>query len=132
MERLFVDTSAWLDYINRGAPDHDRVADAIDAFEARLVTTNFVLAETVTLCRRRLSHPVSWAVGEMLRDPDVVDLVRLTSSDENDAWNLFGRRPDKRYSFTDCTSFVVMRRLGLERVAALDADFAQEGFIVVP
>ncbi len=40
--------------------------------------------------------------------------------------------PHRRYSFTDCTSFVLLRRLGLDRVAALDEDFRREGFELVP
>ncbi len=41
-------------------------------------------------------------------------------------------RPGKTYSFADCTSFVLMRRLGITRAATLDADFAREGFEVLP
>ena len=47
-------------------------------------------------------------------------------------WRLFLARRDKEYSFTDCTSFVLMRRLGLDAALALDADFAQEGFRTFP
>ncbi|MHC4137096.1 MAG: hypothetical protein ACYTDU_05895 [Planctomycetota bacterium] len=32
----------------------------------------------------------------------------------------------------DCTSFVLMRRLGIEQAASLDAGFAREGFVVLP
>lgn len=131
MERLFVDTSVWLAYANRADESHAAVRDALKRFEGRLVTTNFVFDETVTLCRR-MSHEAAVLVGGVLREPDVVDLVRVRPSDEEDAWRLFRDRGDKSYSFTDCTSFVVMRRLGLVRAAALDEDFRREGFQVVP
>jgi len=68
--------------------------------------------------------------GATLLDTDVVDLVRVTSSDERAAWELFLQRPDKTYSYTDCTSFVLMRRLGIAQAAAFDADFEREGFEV--
>ena len=68
----------------------------------------------------------------MLSDSDSVDLVRVTIADEHAAWDLFRARPDQTYSFTDCTSFVLMRRLGLDAALALDADFRTEGFRVVP
>lgn len=126
-----MDTSAWLAYANRSDSAHHAVRDALKDFEGRLVTSNFVFDETVTACRR-LGHAVAVLVGGLLRDPEVVDLVRVTGDDERDAWDLFQRRPDKSYSFTDCTSFVLMRKLGLQRVATLDADFAREGFEVVP
>jgi len=132
VERLFVDLSAWVCFVDRSDPHHKRVGTALKRFVGRLVTTNFVFDETVTFCQRRLSHAIAVSVGDLLRDPGTVDLVRVENQDEDSAWRLLKDRRDKRYSFTDCTSFVVMRRLGLERAATLDAEFAQEGFIVVP
>jgi predicted nucleic acid-binding protein len=39
---------------------------------------------------------------------------------------------DQIYRFTDCTSFVLMRRLTIARAVALDDDFRREGFVSVP
>jgi predicted nucleic acid-binding protein len=36
------------------------------------------------------------------------------------------------YSYTDCTSFVLMRRLRIQQAIALDADFQREGFLLLP
>jgi len=36
------------------------------------------------------------------------------------------------FAYTDCTSFVLMRRLGLRLAIALDADFQKEGFSILP
>lgn len=132
MERLFVDTSAWFAFANRVDPDHEPVAQAFATFRGRLLTSNFVFDETVTLCLHRLGHKAAVAVGGTLRQAAHVDLVRVDAQDEAVAWDLFGKRRDKRYSFTDCTSFVLMRRLGLQTVAALDDDFEQEGFRRIP
>jgi predicted nucleic acid-binding protein len=132
MERLFVDTSAWFALANRSDVDHDRVAEVLHQFEGRLITSNHVFDETVTLCRYRLGHDVAIRVGQELRDGDGVDQIRATADDEAAAWALFVAREDKSYSFTDCTSFILMRRLGLTRAAALDEDFRREGFETVP
>jgi len=131
VERLFVDTSAWLAYVDRADPHHSAIAKALRSFEGRLVTTNFVFDETVTFCARRLGHATVLLVGDLLRDPDVVDLVRVQAADEDAAWQILKRRDDKRYSFTDCTSFAVMQRMGLHRAATLVQDFAKEGFEIV-
>jgi predicted nucleic acid-binding protein len=131
MRRAFVDTSAWFAAACASDPDHARVSAALTR-EQRLVTSNFVLDETVTLCAAKLGHSVARRVGALLLDTDEVDLVRLTASDELKAWQLMLDRADKRYSFTDCTSFVLMRRLGIEVAIALDEHFRQEGFEVLP
>ncbi|MFO0965440.1 MAG: PIN domain-containing protein [Gemmataceae bacterium] len=132
MKQIFVDTSAWLAYANRRDPDHTRVRRAFRAAKERFVTSNFVFDEVITFCQKRFGHKATVQLGTVLRDAKVVELVRLTFQDEEDAWNLLIDRPDKDYSFTDCTSFGLMRRLGITKALSLDADFRQEGFDVAP
>ena len=132
MERLFVDTSAWFAFANRKDLNHARVRAVLRQFPGRLVSSNFVFDETISLCLYRLGHKAARTAGSVLMDPDIVDLVRITAEDEQAAWALFCNRSDHRFSFTDCTSFVVMRRLGLPKALALDDDFRVEGFEVVP
>jgi uncharacterized protein len=132
MERVFVDTSAWFALTNRADAQHIAVSQYLAAFHGRLVTSNFVFDEVVTLSRSRLDHAAAATLGGHLLTQRNVDIVRVTAEDEQVAWRLFLDRPDKDYSFTDCTSFVLMRRLGLRHVVATDADFQREGFDVVP
>lgn len=133
MRRLFVDTSAWFAFANRDDPEHEAVAALLlDVPDARLVTSNLVFNETVTLCAHRLGHAVMQRVGGVLLDGGRVDLVRITPEDENAAWELLCKRTDEAYSFTDCASFVVMRRLSIEAAVALDSSFAAEGFESLP
>ena len=129
MERAFVDTSAWLAHANRQDPAHLRIRNVLRTFQGRLITSNFIFDETVTLCLYRLGYQVAATVGEVLLDLTVVHLIRITPEDEQSAWALWLARPDKTYSYTDCTSFVLMRRLGLQRVIAIDMDFQREGFL---
>jgi predicted nucleic acid-binding protein len=48
------------------------------------------------------------------------------------ARGLFFRYRDKRYSFTDCTSFAVMQELKLKQALATDDHFRQVRFDVLP
>ena len=98
----------------------------------QLVTSNYVFDETVTLTQARLGHHRAVTVGRALLDPATVELLRVTPPDERAAWALFERRRDKTYSFTDCTSFVLMRREHIMHAIALYAHFSQEGFTVLP
>ena len=132
MQRLFVDTSAWFAYINRKDPDHIAVRKVLHKFQGRLITSNYIIDETISLCLYRLGHKAAVAVGGVLFDTTEVDSIRITPGDEQDAYLLLCERPDHRYSFTDCSSFILMRRLGLDTALALDDDFRHEGFHVVP
>ena len=132
MEQVFVDTGAWYAYINARDPDHLGVQGFLESFAGRLVTSTYIFDETVTLVLARLGHQIAVKVGEVLLNPEVVELIRVSPSDEGSAWKLFCERADKTYSFTDCTTFVLMRRLGLTRALALDEHFGQEGFEIIP
>lgn len=131
-ERVFVDSSAWIAHVNRGDRDHARVTRALDEWAGRVVTSNFVFSETVTLCLYRFGHAVAVRVGESLLSSSSVELIRATTHDEAQAWSLLCTRRDQKYSFVDCTSFGIMRRLGMSRAVALDDDFRREGFEVLP
>ncbi|MBK7250086.1 MAG: PIN domain-containing protein [Gammaproteobacteria bacterium] len=132
MQRVFVDTSAWFAFVNRADREHQAVASVLSSFRGRLVTSNAVFGETVTLCLHRLGHETARAVGETLRGSRQVDLVCLEPDDEAEAWRLFCRPAEKLCSFTDCSSFALMRRLRLETAVALDEGFAHEGFTCLP
>lgn len=132
MERFFVDTGAWFAYANRRDPDHAAVRAAFRECEGRLIASNYIFDETVSLCRYRLGHKIAQRVGALLMDGDVVDLIRVTPEDEQAAWRLFCSRSDQSYSFTDCTSFELMRRLQIATALALDEDFRAEGFQALP
>ena len=42
---------------------------------------------------------------------------------------LYERRPDKKYSLTDCITMNVMKREGIKEILTNDHHFAQEGFV---
>lgn len=132
MERLFVDTSAWFAYANRKDPEHTAVRKVFREFDGRLATSNFLFDETISLCLYRLGHVAARKVGSALLDPGTIDLIRLTPEDAQAGWRLFCKRADQRYSFTDCTSFELMRRLRIPTALALDDDFRTEGFQILP
>ena len=132
MERLFVDTSAWFAFFYRADPEHVAVADALLGWKGRLITTDYIFDEIVTLLRYRVNHGSARKAGEALRKEEMAWLVSVEGVDLDEAWRRFVREHDKKFSFTDCASFAVMKRLGLSKAAALDPDFKQAGFEIYP
>jgi uncharacterized protein len=127
-EAFFCDTSALYAYINRKDPDHAAAVKAISSCKGKLVISNYIFDEIVTLVSARLGHEAAVHIGNTLNSSSQIEMAWITRTDESNAWALFCDRPDKRYSFTDCTSFTLMRRLGLKKYLALDDHFRQEGF----
>lgn len=58
-------------------------------------------------------------------------LVRVTPADEQRALAILDQYDDKNFSYTDCTSFAVMDRLGIGTAFAFDGNFPQYGFTVL-
>lgn len=130
---LFVDTSAFFALTDRTDRFHHLAVRFIESNQQLLVTSNMIVHETITLIRMRLGHGLAVKVGRRLFDETVTPLIRVTEADERKAWDAFRRYRDKRFSFVDCTSFVVMKRLGMHAVLAFDDDFRRFGeFVVLP
>jgi predicted nucleic acid-binding protein len=128
---IFVDTSAWYAILDSNDRDHEAAARKIQGLDRLLVTSNYVVDEVLTLLVRKLGSTIAISLGEKLFNQEVSALVRITEDDEGRAWEVFRQYVDKRFSFTDCTSFVLMERLGIDTVFAFDEHFAQYGKFVV-
>lgn len=97
-----------------------------------LVSTTYVFDETVTYLNSRGLHASAVKVGRRLLASPSVELVHVGEDLFREAFDLLERRPDKRYSLTDCVSFVVMRERGISAALAFDRHFEQEGFAREP
>jgi len=98
----------------------------------RLVFSDYVFDETVTaLVMRSKRQDLASAAGRAVLASRNLRLVRVESPAFEEAWKLFVRS-DKRWSFTDCTSFVLMENLGIRKALAFDANFRQAGFATFP
>jgi uncharacterized protein len=135
MKGLFVDTAGWMACINAADPAHRQAVAARDGWlEAGglLVTTDYVADETLTLLRLRHGLHTAEAWWRQVDDSTHLrwEFISLTRADK--ARGLFFRYTDKEFSFTDCTSFVVMRELKLHEALTTDHHFTQAGFVTLP
>jgi uncharacterized protein len=129
---LFVDTSGWYDLLFSGSPRHEEIARLMRLPGAMFVTSTYVLDELVALLLARSDHATAARAGAHIRSSAEVRVEHPDATEELRAWTLFLDRPDKRYTPTDCLSFVMMRRLKLETAVATDEHFRQEGFATLP
>jgi predicted nucleic acid-binding protein len=97
----------------------------------KMITTNYILDELVTLLRGRVSHDETIQIGETIRKSPNIRIIWILEALEAASWKLFKEHHDKTYSFTDCTSFVVMRSLGMNIAFSYDSHFKQAGFQII-
>ena len=134
--KLFVDTGAFIALADADDENHKSAAAFYrDAREkgARFITTNFVVCETLNYLRARLSHRIAVLFLENQRKSGFIEIATVTPSVEEEAFTIFKRYADKDFSFTDCTSFSVMKSLKLKNAFAFDKHFEQfEGIRRLP
>jgi len=135
MKALFVDTAGWIACADSADPAHTRCCTARDlALEAgqTLITTDFVVDETLTLLRLRLGLKAAETWWQQIDGSRRLRWERIDSARFEKARHLFFQYRDKDFSFTDCTSFVSMRELRLTHALTVDRHFRQMGFEILP
>jgi len=132
---IFADTSAWFARTVSGDPNHDTAIAWTQENLGLLITTDYVIDETLTLLKTRGHYAAARTFGRcMFEGEDPFVRIHFLSRDEIlDAWRVFRDYRDKAWSFTDATSKIVTERLGIRQAFAFDEHFRQFGTVeVVP
>ena len=135
MSAVFVDTGYLLalelsnDQNHHAATKHWRI---VRRRLPQLVTTSYVFDEVVTYFNSRGYHAKAVEVGRRLLTSPSMHFVHVDEKLFQEGWQFFQLHKDKDYSLTDCISFVVMKKLGIETAFAFDQHFVQAGFQKLP
>jgi predicted nucleic acid-binding protein len=138
LEKLFIDTGAWIALNNRKDKYHEKAVVANKEFlDAKYfyVTTDYVMDETYTLVRYDVGHKRAIEFGKeikALQEKEKIKVIHISESILDSAWKIFEKYSDKDFSFTDCTSFVIMEQVGITETFSFDKHFEQYGFIRLP
>ena len=128
---LFVDTGAFLArYLTRDACHNRAVAMWRQVAGSALFTSNHVLDETFTLLARRAGHAFAADRAEKIYASPALEILYSTEDDEVEAIRLFRKFADQQVSFTDCVSFVLMKRFRIPAAFTFDQHFVRAGFRV--
>lgn len=127
----FVDTSAWFGLFVPSDPAHAVLRAALQAFNKRLLTSDYVLDELLTLLRARGQGYRATAAWELLHTPRLVTLLHLAEDDLAAAWAIYNGYTDKEWSFTDCTSKHIIDSYQIATVCSLDHHFRQFGGVTL-
>jgi predicted nucleic acid-binding protein len=131
LDRIFLDAGFFIARYNRRDELHQRAR----SFAAELVnagatwTTDAVLLEVTASMAHQNFRVVAIGIWNQFHGGDA-RCISVDASAENleDAMSLYGARPDKEWSQTDCLSFLVMERLGLTDALTADQHYEQAGF----
>jgi predicted nucleic acid-binding protein len=95
-----------------------------------LLTTNHVIAETITLTRK-IGHDDAARLGDQLYGEKLARIHWASPDEERAAFDYFKRHQEQTYSAVDSLSFVIMEKLSIRETLAVDSDFTHR-FIARP
>ena len=134
MRTIFADTGYWIAMLNPRDELHER-ANAVTAQmgNARIVTSQMVLAEFLNFVsgRGQQLRQLAGSVVRKLEENPEVEIFPQSSDQFDSAVTRYSTRLDKKWSLTDCASFVLMEELNIQESLAHDRNFEQAGFVAL-
>jgi predicted nucleic acid-binding protein len=130
---IFIDTAAFLAVLNANDQFHQpakRIWNEILSQDSSLFSSNYVILETTVLLQHRFGI-------EALRlfESDILPVVEIAWVDETiykQGMSALLAANRRNLSLVDCTSFEIMRQIGLDAVFTFDPHFREQGFKVIP
>jgi predicted nucleic acid-binding protein len=127
---IFLDTSAIYALADKADPNHQTAYVKFDSalkYGETFLIHNYILIESTALLQARLGlHSAILFLKEAKSFE--VEWVDLTLHQE--AEKELERIGKRGISLVDCTSFIVMKRRGVQKVLAFDPDFLDQGFTI--
>ena len=128
---VFLDTSGLYALVDRKDAHHAiarEVVEPIVRAARRLVVSDYILAETVNLANARSGTRVAPRVLDLIEQSAAIRIEWIGMSRFDLTKAFFRKHSDHDYSFTDCTSFILMRELRLSQALTTDRHFSEAGF----
>jgi hypothetical protein len=133
--RIFIDTSAIIAMFNEKDKYYQEAKSYIYSLVKNkygLITTNTVLIETFNFFKRKSNKFESSRICPSIKDSSLFSIFYSDEAIEKEAFKIFIKYNDQRFSFTDCISFAFMEKHEIDQAFTFDDDFKIFGFKVNP
>ena len=131
MKLAFADTAFYVAVVNPRDEMHAVATERALGFRGTIITTEYVLIELGNRLARSKDKPVYVELIRQVHADPRTSVVPADPSLFQQGFELFADRQDKDWSFTDCTSFVVMRERGVTEALTADRHFEQAGVVIL-
>ncbi len=128
MKPVFADTFFFFAILNRNDPVHSLAISYSRNTRLLRITTDWIITELADGLSRSVNRERFMDLYRHIQLSPAIQVVPASRPLLEEAIALYGSRPDKDWSLTDCVSFVVMRDEGITRALTADKHFEQAGF----
>ncbi|MHA1379474.1 MAG: type II toxin-antitoxin system VapC family toxin [Candidatus Helarchaeota archaeon] len=137
--KLFIDSGPFIARINEKDPNHKLILSVLNDIKnrklefTRIFTSNYIIDESVThVLYDTRRHDMAVKVLDLIETSKIIETLWVTPEIEEKAKNIFRKFPDQMFSFTDCTSFTLMKENKITNALTFDSHFKTMKFNVIP
>ena len=131
---IFIDSGAFVGVHNKADDNFKMAVEGFSVIENkgwRVVTTDYVVDEVYTRLITKTDYRKTMVFDTFLRTSRMT-VERIAPERFIAAQEIFRRyNKDKKWSFTDCTSYVVMKELKIKDIFTFDRNFEEMGFKIL-
>ena len=134
MKRVFVDTGAWIALAVKNDNYHMQalqIATDLKSHNTLLMTSDYVLDETVTWLRYNVGHSAATDFIMHILSSKVTEILYVDEIIFRKTTLLFKKYRDQKFSLTDCSSFVLMQQHRIKQAFTFDTHFFTVGFEIL-
>ncbi len=129
---VFIDTVGWIALVHRNDNLHQKAVQSYrNIGNLHRITTDTVLIESCNAFSKSTMRPLALILMEKVNEAKVLGILEVVHAEEElirQGFEVFKNRMDKDWSFTDCISFVLMKKRGINKAMTSDHHFEQAGF----
>lgn len=123
---IILDTSFIVSYYNTRDENHEKATELMKEIVNRkygnLYITDYIFDESITVILIRLKSLFETIkIGELIRKS--TEIVEVGRDVFDESWKLFKKQKETAFSFTDCTTLNVMKKMDINNIATFDEDF---------
>lgn len=131
MSILFAGMSFFVAYLNARDKRHSLALEWMTESSKQIVTSEWVLAELGNFLAEGSNRRLLGSLLRAILEDERMELVPADHTSFLNGLSLYVRRPDKLWSFTDCTSIFLMKARKIRNALTADHHFQQAGFSVL-
>ncbi len=135
-QNILVDADGFVAIVKEDDANHQKARQhyaRIDTLPVNLITTNYVIAEAITVISQRVSHEVAVDfIGTVTADPSPITILDIDNTFvQQKAIPLFKGQKSKNVSFVDCINMAVLKEYDCLCIFSFDAAYKTNGFTLV-
>lgn len=123
--QIFVDSNFFVALFNPNDTQYAKalkISKYLDKNKIKLIISNYVFLEIVTVLSQKRGKKVSIDVGEYLQNVTNIKIIHIDEGLNQQTWNTFCAVQNKNISFVDCSTVVLMKAEGIEKLLTFDRD----------